>query len=330
MSDPRDDYSNDSPAPDIFEIKRAERQSVPALITLWGPSSGGKTYTALLMARGLVGPQGKIGLIDTENGRSLFYSELAGGWDRIDLQPPFTTTRYLQAFQTFERAGYGCIIVDSLSHVWLGEGGVLDQADKVGGNGLNKWRAPKTAYNKMVNTLLRSGTHAIFCLRAKEGVKQTGGGASAKVESVGAQPICGKGWIYEQTVAALLGPDHCPAFQGDNELIHCDPLIPALKAPEDIRHIFKIGSPLSIETGQQIAAWVSGGTVFDAGQAKLEREARNVCSMGTEAYGRYWKQIGPDGQKKLLTIHGELKSLAADADRDAPADPSEGEESLRL
>ncbi|MBF0186198.1 MAG: ATP-binding protein, partial [Magnetococcales bacterium] len=41
---------------------------------MWGGSSSGKTYSALRLARGLVGPQGKIGVIDTENRRALFYA----------------------------------------------------------------------------------------------------------------------------------------------------------------------------------------------------------------------------------------------------------------
>jgi hypothetical protein len=308
-----------------FEFKPAVREGMPALIALWGPSSSGKTYTALQIARGLVGPQGKIGLIDTENRRAKFYSALAGGWHHLDLQPPFTPERYAGAANAAADAGFDCVIIDSTSHVWSGEGGVLEAADKIGGNGLNKWRVPKTAYNRMLGTLWRSPIHIIFCLRAKDAVKQIGKGKDATVESVGAQPICGAGFLYEMTVAALLGPDHCPAFPGPRETVHCDPLIPALKAPEDLRHIFQPGKPLGIETGQMIAAWVSGGVAVDHDFERQATLLRDAAALGNAALVAHWKALARDWQARLVNVKDEAKQIAADADRVAAEnrDPDE-------
>jgi len=308
------DYDQESEGP-RFTITKAVRKSVPSLIALWGPSSAGKTYSALHIARGLVGPKGKIGLLDTENRRAEFYADLAGGFEHLDLQPPFTPDRYTTAFKAFESAGgFGCVIVDSMSHVWGGEGGVLDWANKTGGGGLQKWQAPKMAYQRMVNSLLRAPYHVIFCLRAKDGVKQVGKGKDATIESVGAQPICGKGFLYEMTVSTLLGPDHCPAFQGEGALIKCDPLIPALKAPEEIRGIFKQGEPLGIDTGKRIAQWVAGAAVFDIDQAQLERIARDVATMGSDRAREHWSKLTKAEQKALAPIKDELKAIAAEAD----------------
>jgi hypothetical protein len=305
----------------MFTIQRAVRKGTPALIGLWGASGSGKTYSALHVARGLVGPAGKIGLIDTENRRAEFYADLVGGWDHLDLQPPFTPERYTAAFDEFERAGgYGCVIVDSTSHVWQGEGGVLDLADKSNYVGLKKWQAPKMAYSRMVNTLLRAPFHVIFCLRAKDGVRQIGGGRDAKIESIGAQPICGKGFLYEMTVAALLGPDHKPSFPGPHQTVACDPLIPAIKAPEDLSDVIKPGAYLGIETGERIAQWVSGAAAFDAERAKLERVARDVATMGMEKYRLHWESLTNDQKRALLPLKEELKAIAEEADRAAEAD----------
>lgn len=311
----------------MFEIRRAERKGQPALVGLWGPSSSGKTYTALLIARGLVGPSGKVGVIDTENRRAEFYAGLGGDWDHLDLQPPFTPDRYTFAFNAFAKAGgYGCIIVDSLSHVWEGEGGVLDLAEHNNYSGLKKWQAPKMAYKRMVNNLLRAPFHVIFCLRVKDGVKQVGGGQYAKIENVGAQPICGKGFIYETTVSALLGPDHCPVFPGPAALIHPDPLIPSLKAPEDLKSIFKEGQPLGIDTGKKIAAWVAGGAAFDFDTAKLAQEARDVASMGREKFLLHWKGLSSEQRDALRNNIAEFQAIASAADAEQgdgfPADNS--------
>lgn len=45
-------------------FRKAVRKGTPALISLWGVSGSGKTYSALTLARGLVGPEGTIGLIE--------------------------------------------------------------------------------------------------------------------------------------------------------------------------------------------------------------------------------------------------------------------------
>lgn len=317
-----------------FQIQRAVRKGAPALIGLWGPSGSGKTYTALHIARGLVGPSGKIGVIDTENRRAEFYAGLVGGWDHLDLQPPFSPQRYTEAFRAFENAGdYGAVIVDSASHVWEGQGGVLDMADSARTNdgrqmeGLAKWKAPKTDYKRMINTLLRAPFHVIFCLRAKDGVKQVGQGRNAKIESVGVQPICGKGIVYEMTVSALLDLNHVPAFQVDGQPLKCDPLIPAIKAPDDLKHIFQAGTPLGIDAGQEIARWVAGGAAFDSERATLERTARDVATMGTERYQQFWSSLTKEQRHTLLSIHEDLKSIAADADflteADGAASPEE-------
>lgn len=316
-----------------FEINRAVRKGTPALIGLWGPSGAGKTFTALHIARGLVGASGKVGLIDTENGRACFYADVAGGFDHLDLQPPFTPDRYNAAFSAFEEAGgYGCVIVDSMSHVWEGEGGVLDMAEnqrKRDGDsmdGLAKWKAPKMAYKRMVNSLLRAPFHVIFCLRAKDGVKQVGFGKQAKIESVGVQPICGKGFIHEMTVAALLGGDHKPVFPGTGNPLNCDPLVPALKAPDDLfRAVFQPDQHLGQETGKRIAAWVSAGAAFDGDRAKLERVARDVATMGTERYQQYWAGLSKPERSALMPIHEELKAIASEADGYEPGAREEDE-----
>ncbi|MBF0098226.1 MAG: AAA family ATPase [Magnetococcales bacterium] len=298
-----------------FQIKPAVRIFQPVLIGMWGGSSSGKTYSALRLARGLVGPQGKIGVIDTENRRALFYAGKVGGqWDHIDFQPPFTPERYTEAFRAFEKAGgYHAIIIDSASHVWEGEGGVLDQADSSNTTGLAKWAKPKMALKRMINTLLRSGCHVIFCLRAKMGVAQDGRGKDAKIYSSGLEPIMEKNLIFEMTVSLLFGPDHKPLFQAAGERYFVNPIIPAIKAPEEILRAIKPGEYISEATGKAIADWLSGATrdVLD--------EARRMSARGTDAFRAWWPSLSKE-DKELLNRHiPELQAIAAKADADAQA-----------
>lgn len=305
----------------MFDIKPAVRLGTPALISLWGPSGSGKTYSALRIARGLVGKEGRIGVIDTENRRALFYAEVAGGWDHLDLQPPFSPDRYTAALKAFEdKGGYGCIIIDSMSHVWEGEGGVLDMAENgktqngAALKGLAKWQRPKMAYKRMVNNLLRGSMHVIFCLRAKEGVKQKGGGDT--IEKTGLEPIAEKNFIYEMTVSVLLGPNHFPLHQALDERFKCSPMIPAVKAPDDIWSAIKPGQHLSEETGEAIADWVGGGVKVDHATEKERQIARDVATMGNEALTRHLKNLSREKKAMLTPIGDELRTIASRADEE--------------
>jgi hypothetical protein len=158
-----------------FEIHPATRVGVKPLVGFYGKSGSGKTMSALLLARGLAGPKGKVRLVDSENGRgSIFADLIPGGYEVLDLDAPFTPDRYQEAIATAE-AGADAVVVDSLSHEWSGEGGVLDWADaeleRMGGGDNNKmrsWIKPKMAHKLMVQRLLRCKGALICCLRGEE------------------------------------------------------------------------------------------------------------------------------------------------------------------
>src|ERR1700745_1006111 len=75
----------------ILNIAPAERAGAHLLIQLYGPPRSGKTYTALRIARGMAGPQGRIRMLDTESGRARLYSDkVPGGFVVGELTPPYT------------------------------------------------------------------------------------------------------------------------------------------------------------------------------------------------------------------------------------------------
>jgi hypothetical protein len=78
----------------ILNIAPAERAGAHLLIQLYGPPRSGKTYTALRIARGMVGPKGRIGVLDTESGRARLYSDkVPGGFVVGELTPPWEHVR---------------------------------------------------------------------------------------------------------------------------------------------------------------------------------------------------------------------------------------------
>lgn len=303
---------NDEPfdsgeAPSFRVDESPQREQTPPLIALWGMSDAGKTYSALRLARGLVGPKGKIVLVDTENKRAKYYAGKFGGWAHLDMQPPFTPDRYIMALDTAIRAGADVVIFDSASHVWEGEGGVLEQADNVKGEGLNKWNKPKMAHKRMMNRLMRAPVPVIFCIRAKDKNIQTGKGKDAQIVNIGHVPICEKNFPYEMTIAVHM------------ESGTRTPMDP-IKAPDEISHIIKPGEFITEDMGAQLAEWLAGGVAIDQGALTLQSIARDVASMGTEPFRRHWQTLTTAERKKLKPIIPELQQIAKDADAAVPED----------
>lgn len=296
-----------------FQLKEAKRSAVPGLFSLWGPQGSGKTLSALLLARGLVGPTGKIGLMDTENERALFYAgrEDVGPWFHCDIQPPFTPDKYSAAFKYLEDQKMDVIIVDSGSHVWSGEGGVLDQADNAVSRtgremqGLAKWKAPKIAHKRMMNNLTRSPIPVIFCLRAKQGVKQVGKGSDMELIDIGWQPVCEKNMPYEMTLDLRMTKDG-----------HYD-LTQSKTIPDGLRDAIPEGGVVNVEMGAKIAAWCGSGISTDPEYIKLKRDGSDAATKGVDAYKAWLAKLGEEQKKKIKSHHATWSSEAKKADSDA-------------
>ncbi len=300
MSDP---FNESGP---VFRVVPAVRKAIPALIALWGFSDSGKTYSALRLARGLVGPSGKIVMIDTENGRALIYADQFQ-FDHIDLQPPFTPERYSAAYAAAREAGAQAIIVDSGSHVWEGDGGVLDMADRSSSKGIQKWKAPKTAYKRMNNALWRSPVHMIFCLRAKEKFLQIKDDKGKDtIVSAGHVAITDSRFVYEMTVAVHME-------SGSRK-----PLSP-VKMPAGMPAAIVPGEFITEQAGQQIAAYLAGGQVVDSAAEEIQAKGREVAAEGTVALRTWWNALTKTDKARIKPIAAELKSIADHADAEGEA-----------
>lgn len=289
-----------------MKIERAVREKTFTLTSIAGPSGSGKTYSALLYARGLVGPQGKIGFIDTENKRSRFYADVAGGFDVIDLDPPFTSSRYIQAIKAFEKAGYTAIIIDSISHEWEGTGGVLEQAEAIEQStkrpGLHCWAKPKAGHKKLMNELLQTRAHIIFCCRVKEKVVQAKG-ANGKNEIVneGFVVVQEKMFIYEMTVSLMLSEgSHIPTI---------------LKCPGDLLHAFPEGSKITPKIGEAVRGWSDTGVEIDEAFELAKRAGMQAANGGMKALSTWWGNLEKTEQQRLANLKDTLKSVAEASDQ---------------
>ena len=192
----------------MLQLKRATRKQVKLRLNLSAPSGAGKTYSALRMAYGLVGSWDKIAVIDTENGSASLYSHL-GDFNTLELTPPFTPERYIEALKVCEDFGAQCIIIDSSSHEWGGPGGCLEAnetlaAARYKGNTWSAWSETTPRHEAFVSRVLHSPCHIITCTRSKT---ETVMGEGKKVMKLGMKDIQREGWEYELTVSLNIDRD---------------------------------------------------------------------------------------------------------------------------
>jgi hypothetical protein len=181
-----------------MQLKKAEKKKVKLKIGLSGASGFGKTYSALLIAYGMCRDWSKIAVIDSENGSASLYSNL-GEYNTIDLQPPFSPERYIEAIETCENPGIEVIIADSISHEWDGEGGCLEIVEKLGGR-FQDWAKATPRHRKFVNKILQTQCHFITCTRRKQDYEMVKEGNRTKVQKVGMKEVTREGFEYELTL----------------------------------------------------------------------------------------------------------------------------------
>jgi hypothetical protein len=202
-----------------LKIEKAKKFKLPARVCIWGTEKTGKTHAALALATALAEretPEGEevlVGVVSSEYASSQLLKpkfpheivNLAETDVNGNLIPnAFSPARYEEAIKLFIREGYKAIVIDSLSHVWEGEGGILDIVNRKGGNKFTDgWGESTPVYKKLINTILAARCHIIITLRSKEEYKQEeyikkdGKTTGHAPKNVGQAPIIRKGFGYE-------------------------------------------------------------------------------------------------------------------------------------
>ena len=191
-----------------MELKKAKRSQVKIRMSVAAPTGFGKTIAALLIAFGITKDWDKIAVIDTENESASLYADHVikktnyhiGEFQTIPMQPPYTPEKFSEAIKICEDAGMEVIILDSITHVWKGEGGLLESNNQLGGS-FQSWAKTTPRYQKWLNSILHSSAHIITTNRKKQGYNVITDGGKTKVEKVGMEDEIRDGYDYEMTVA---------------------------------------------------------------------------------------------------------------------------------
>lgn len=299
----------------MLEFKKAVRKSVPLLVSIASPSGGGKTYSALLLAAGMAGPTGRVGFLDTENGRGTMYEDSPGikkalpnGYEYAELQAPFSPDRYIQAIKAAEQCGINVLVIDSVTHEWEGIGGCTEIAETKKLRGMPNWALAKKEHKLFVLHCLSSTMHIVFCIRARDKVKivkvMKNGQEKEEIVPIGITPITEKNFVYEMMVSLML-----------DEATHC---ATPIKVPEPLAAFFPGGKLITMEDGRLIAEWNSvGAKVSDA--EHLSKRARVAAEGGTEAYRAFFLELTAAQKKLVQPSHEENKFVAEQADVEAKA-----------
>lgn len=244
---------------------QAKRRPGLAVIGIAGPSGGGKSYSALRLARGLAGKD-PFYVIDTENGKSeQLYGDRFQPWICGVMDPPYTPEAYVAAIDAAITDGAKVIVIDSVSDEWEGAGGICDAQEaylreKAGDNFARRealkmpaWAFAKEPHKKLVRELRSPRCHLILCMRAQDKiamVKDEKGKTKVvpKPSLIGVngwEPICEHRMPYECLASMLLLPDK--------------PGVPRpIKLPEPWLPLVALDKPISEETGAALARWAAG------------------------------------------------------------------------
>ena len=205
-------------------FQKAVKSSAKLRLAIAGPSGSGKTYTSLAIASHL-GEQ--VALVDTEHGSASKYADLFS-FDVATMSAPFSPDKYIRAIAEAAQAGYKVIILDSVSHAWNGNGGILSLVEEAGkrnksGNNFVAWADVTPIQNRFIEAIVSSEIHIIATMRSKqEYVQERDSNNKTVIRKVGMAPVQRDGFEYEFDVFldmdadnnAIVSKTRCPDLAG--------------------------------------------------------------------------------------------------------------------
>jgi hypothetical protein len=321
-------------------IRPAKRSEAKPLIGLYAESGNGKTWSALLLARGFVGPSGKICMIETEGGRgeANIGREPVGEYLVRPIRGDFSPQEYGAAITEAEQAGVDALIIDSASHEWEGAGGVLALAadnQARGIKGVLVWQQPKINHQRhfMLRLMQTPIPLVIVCMRAKYPMEQVKG---EWMRSTVLEPKQAADILFEMFVHGWIDAEH--RFHATKYTL---PEL-AQVIPDNARITVDTGralalwargnapasplAPAAVETAAPPTSAASGGAAPDESElvAASDRELAAAASRGMAPLQAAWAAL-PSPHKKTLRAALERKhkprALTADQENAATEVP---------
>ena len=234
----------------------ATRSEEPLLLGMIGPPGGGKSLSALLLAKGIQSVRGgDIIALDSEGGRLRKYNDIVP-FNIVELPPNARSDMFLDAINAQLASKPAAIIVDSMSDEheayleWHDE-----MVPRMGNNEWAAWAKPKAARKKLISGILKIKTPLIFTFRAREKTKQDVVNGKKVVTNIGWQPVAPLEIVHTLDLTCILPPraDGVPVWKSDK--IGEDFII---KLPNYLAPYIEQGKPLDERMGAAFARWARG------------------------------------------------------------------------
>lgn len=264
-------------------IAKREKIKIPILVT--GASGSGKTASSLIMAKGIIEKMfpklseaeqwKKIAVIDTEHERSKYYADAEivgvhiGEFYHADFEPPYTDSALNDGITDLKNKGVEVIILDSLSHLWSGKGGIQDQVDEIGkrykGQQMIGWHQIKPNIENLLRSLTANSVYMISTARSKTGydMEKNDKGKVVPVK-VGLKPEIRDGWEYEFAVVFDINQEHFATAIKDNT------------------NMFDEMNPITKETGYKIFEWSSEGVDPEVERQQLIKQVKELVELNDD------------------------------------------------
>jgi len=277
-----------------MKLRISERKKARIKLALQGSAGSGKTFSSLLLAKGLTnGDFNKVAIIDTEHGSADLYAHL-GNYNVMTMESPFSPEKYIEAISICESAGIEVIIIDSISHCW---DYLLDIHSNMPGNSFTNWGKITPRQNAFVNKILQSNSHIISTMRVKQDYVLNQKNGKFVPEKVGLKAIQRNDLDYEFTIVF------------DVDIAH------GIKATKDRTGLF-IDKPefiINASTGKKIREWCEQGVGTE--QEMLATIVKEIIACTTIEGLRHIYSKHPSYQTKIndtiLLRKTAIENLAA-------------------
>jgi hypothetical protein len=303
-----------------LEFKRATKSQAKLRLAFIGPAGTGKTYSSLKVARHLVGPSGKIAVIDSERGSASKYAD-SFEFDVLELET-HSPEVYVAAITAADAAKYDAIVVDSLSHAWSGKDGALEQVDRHAardrGNSFGAWRHVTPQHNRLVDSLLGCRAHLFVTLRTKteyvqEKDERTG---KTRVRKIGLAPVQRDGLEYEFDVVGDLDENntYCVTKTRCSALRQAVIEFPGESLAKTLRGWLTDGTP-AVEQPHPIARRIEPTqTAHEDGDALLDSIAAADTLAGLESLVPRLQALSNGSKAEARKLYGERKAALGQRD----------------
>jgi len=302
-------------------FNKAIRDNIFAKVFMIAPSGGGKSYSALRMAKGMAerlsevnNTKERIAYIGTEGSRDKYYAD-EFDYDLLQIKNNFAPENYVDAIDEAIDAGYKIVVIDSMSHEWAGKGGCLEIHSKMAGNSYTNWQKVTPRHDKFMDKVLDSELFIVGTIRGKDKyvLEEENGKSVPRKVNLGYQQRDDTEYIATLSIQ----------LEQETHLYN---------AVKDNTHLFEGQNAIVTEKdGRSIIDWCTGGDIKSkkAELQKSKQEAMNKIKSNEENEA---EELEKEAQKKRKTITKDnsletvkkqimefCKALSQDGKKDAVA-----------